>query len=186
MPLMSNVRRHMPAYVWSCAACGTSNAANTEACTSCRCPATSTLKQQRAYRAEFEGVGSPVRTPVPQVVSLSVRSALDRIHRTVVLFIVLGALVSLASAAWVHQYWAWSSSKGGVGAVGFISLALVFGPCAKYLTSLRCPRCSDPWLSNAHSNERHGSFMLWALASWRSCASCGLGVEAQVERENDV
>jgi hypothetical protein len=176
----------MPEYAWRCAACGSSNGAGTEACASCRCPANSTVQQQRAYRAELEGVGAPVRVATPQLVSPPVRAALSRVRRTVVLLIAVGVLAALVLAVWLHQYWAWSSSKGGVGAVGFVSLALVFGPCAKYLASLRCPRCSSPWLSQAHSKERSGAFMLWAFASWRACASCGLSVGAQANRESGV
>lgn len=171
----------MPTYTWTCPACGHSNLANTEACAICRCPAKSTLEQRRAHRAEFDGTGPPVRMPTPQVVSASVGNALARIRRTVVFAILAGSVVSLLAAAWLHQYWAWSSSKGGVGTIGLVCVALVFGPCAKYLVSLRCPRCGKAWLSQSHSPERNGAFILWAFATWRSCASCGLSVKARVE-----
>ena len=183
---MSNVRRHMPNYAWICGACSQRNEPQTEQCSLCSCPAASSFRQRKAYQAALNGTGPPIRPVAAETVPPEVYHQLVRIRRTVTIAFIVGVVVSFALSYVLLRYWNWSSSKAGVASVGFLALAVTFGPCAIFLSRLRCPRCSEPWLSQAHSRERNGAFMLWAVASWRSCASCGLSVAAKPPAENAV
>ena len=175
----------MPEYAWSCLACGSANGSGSTACAVCRCPAESTVEQQRSFRAGVMHGVPVVSASPPQPVSPAIYRALLRIRRNVWLFLVGGTIASLAIAALLHQYWSWSSSKAGVALVGFSAVGLMFAPCARYLAKLRCPRCANPWLAQSHSLARHGAFILWAFSSWQGCASCSLSVDAQ-RGENDA
>lgn len=176
----------MPSYAWSCAACGAVCPAATETCTTCGCPATSTVSQQEAFRAALRGTGPSIRPPAAEAeaeVELEVVASLRSLRLAVISSLAAGALASIALAWLLHQVWPWSNTKPGVAVVGFVSLALVFWPCAHYLNRTRCPRCREPWLAQAHSQERDGWFALWAFAHWRSCAHCGLSVSAQARTQ---
>jgi hypothetical protein len=169
----------MPSYAWSCPACKASCAPASEVCFQCGCPANSTVAQQHAFRAAHAGSGPPARLPLFEAeVEVSVAAQLRSLRAAVLLRVFGGALASLLLAWLLHQFWAWSESKAGVAVVGFVSVALVFWPCARYLAKAQCPRCMSPWLSQSHSQEREGWFALWAFAHWRSCAHCGVSVNA--------
>jgi len=81
----------------------------------------------------------------------------------------LGVAASAVLAVGTLLYWPAIHTKAGIGAVGFLSLALVFGPVAFYISRFRCPRCQQSWLSpHSHNIKQHGAFELWAFAHWQS------------------
>jgi hypothetical protein len=174
----------MPSYAWSCAACGAVCPSITETCSTCGCPAISTVSQQEAFRAALRGIAPSVRLPVAEAkVDPEVALRLRALRLAVISLVAGGALASVALAWLLHQVWPWSNTKPGVAVISFISLAVVFWPCAQYLNKTRCPRCKEPWLAQAHSQDRDGWFALWAFAHWRSCAHCGLSVSAQARTQ---
>jgi hypothetical protein len=176
----------MPNYNWVCGACSATNNATIEACTACGCPATSSYKERRAYKAAHDGTGPEVRVVSPEVVSQEVAQKLKRFRTAVALSVVLGGSISLASAYVVLQHFDWAASKAGTSLVGILGCLVTFGPSTLVLIRARCPRCSQPWLSQTHSDERHGWFPLWAFASSRVCGHCGLSVNARPPSENAV
>lgn len=174
------VRRHMPNYAWTCGACSHRNESPFETCSYCECPASSSLKQREAYRAATaEGQVKLARKPEAEFVTLETYQRVVRIRRTVVGYFISGGVASLALTYLTHQYWDLSTTKLGAAVVMWLGVALTFGPIAVFLSRLRCPRCSQSWLGQNHSNGRDGAFILWAFASWRSCAHCGLSVLAK-------
>lgn len=52
--------RHMPAYRWSCPACGSSNSSDTSQCATCCCPASFRATDVENFRREFMAQGGSV------------------------------------------------------------------------------------------------------------------------------
>jgi hypothetical protein len=110
------------------------------------------------------------------VTSMSV--ALKRYRSSVLRLFCLGVGASTLLVVGTLLYWPGIHTKAGIGAVGFLSLAFVFGPVAFYISRYRCPRCQQLWLSpNSHNTRQHGAFALWAFSHWQSCRACGLSAD---------
>jgi hypothetical protein len=60
----------MPAYVWSCLACGSSNPPEFAACSKCGCPAAAAVREIDAARASAKHTSSPnlESEPLPSLV----------------------------------------------------------------------------------------------------------------------
>lgn len=170
----------MPNYAWTCRACSQRNEPQFEMCSNCECPAYSSLKQSEAYRAgTVDRSVNPARRNKEEFVPLETYQLVVRIRRTVIAYLISGGVAFVALAYLAFQYWNLSSTRTGGALVAWLTVALTFGPTAIFLYSLRCPRCSKAWLAQSHSHDRDGAFILWAFASWRSCAHCGLSVLAK-------
>lgn len=177
----------MPTYPWTCGACSQRNEPQFEKCSNCECPAYCTLKQSEAYRASIvEDAVGPARKAKAEFVTLETYQRVVRIRITVIVYLISGVVASLALTYMAQQYWDLSSTKFGTAIVIWSGVALIIGPIAIFLSRLRCPRCSEAWLARNHSHDRDGPFILWAFASWRSCAHCGLSVAAKPETKNAV
>lgn len=86
-----------------------------------------------------------------------------------------GIAVSAALVVVAFIFWPGIHTRLGIGVLGFISLALIFGPVSYYISRFRCPRCQSPWLlPSTHDTRQHGDFQLWAFAHWQSCRACSL------------
>lgn len=175
----------MPNYAWTCGACSQRNEPQFERCSNCECPAYSSLKQSEAHRAGI--IHRPVnsaRRAKEEFVPLETYQLVVRIRRTVIAYLVSGGVASVALAYLAFQYWNLSDSRSGGALVAWLAVALTFGPTAIFLSRLRCPRCSEAWLAQSHSHNRDGAFIVWAFASWRSCAHCYLSVAAKPAKKN--
>src|SRR5450432_3896570 len=85
----------MPAYVWSCLACGVANPAGEGACASCGCSAQATLAQLERFRTSFLARGgelSPAATHLHEPPELSAAE-------------VLLPLLNLVTLGWLPIYW---------------------------------------------------------------------------------
>lgn len=170
----------MPNYTWTCGACGSRNEPQIEICSHCNCPAHSSLKQREAHSAAIgEGRVIPVRGSRQEFVSLELYLQVVEIRRTAIACFVSGVLALMVLMYLDQHYWDLSSTKLGVKLMVVSGVALIFGPIAIYWSKLRCPRCSQSWLSEGHSHSSHGVFIIWAFASSFSCAHCGLSLSAR-------
>ena len=78
----------MPAYRWTCHACGDSNPRDAHACTACECPAEATSASIAAHRSAFLAAGGALKGAVAEPVDMDL-TAFDILVRPV-LFLLFG------------------------------------------------------------------------------------------------
>lgn len=168
-----------PSYRWTCFACNEPVAAGVDRCHNCGCPAKATVALIRAYRDALAGAEPVIRSSATTpLLTQAERVSLSALRRNLTLLLAVGLSVALLGSLLLHQYWAWSATRIGVGTIGFAAIGLIFGPSSAYLARYVCPRCKSNWLSAAYSSKRHGAFIIWAVAHWKTCAFCGLSTDS--------